>query len=123
MMSTEDRVSYNEIQEWYFGAAYSYCRHKIARKSPWTGDETEYGFAYAQLDNSFDLAIEKLMLEVIYLISTAGRVTQEVQSAHREIMEALLSSNTGEELFSNLSSDEVSEIRSHLNLLGYEVGG
>ncbi len=61
----EERVTYGEIRAWFLGSYYNYCRVKLNHQSPWVEGESEVGYAYSELENSFDLPIEKLMLEVL----------------------------------------------------------
>ncbi|MFG9943215.1 hypothetical protein ACG3RN_20975 [Pseudomonas aeruginosa] len=62
-----------------FGSYYNYCRVKLNHQSPWVEGESEVGYAYSELENSFDLPIEKLMLEVLALILSAGRFSDKVK--------------------------------------------
>lgn len=53
-------------------------------------EKSEVGYAYSELENSFDLPIEKLMLEVLALILSAGRSSDKVKRYHLDIIHGLL---------------------------------
>ncbi len=75
----EDRVAYSEIRAWFLGCYYNYCRVKLGHQSPWREGESEAGYAYSELEKTFDRPIEKLMLEVLALVLSAGRSSEEVK--------------------------------------------
>ncbi len=76
------------------------------------------GYAYGELENSFELPIEKLMLEVIALILSAGRSPEKVQKYHLDAISKLLEEFELFSILEDLPSDEVVELKDDLRLLG-----
>lgn len=114
----EDRVTYGEIRAWFLGSYYSYCKVKLSHQSSWAEGESEVGYAYGELENSFELPIEKLMLEVIALILSAGRSPEKVQKYHLDTISKLLEEFELSSILKDLPSDEVVELKDDLRLLG-----
>ncbi|MCY1549249.1 Immunity protein Imm2 [compost metagenome] len=114
----EDRVTYGEIRAWFLGSYYNYCRVKLSHQSPWGEGEIEAGYAYSELENSFDMPIEKLMLEVIALVLSAGRSSKEVEKYHLDIISGLLREVDIYSVLEGLPSDEAAELRGDLKVLG-----
>ncbi|MBB4868253.1 hypothetical protein HNP46_007173 [Pseudomonas nitritireducens] len=115
---TEDRVTYGEIRAWFLGSYYSYCRGKLSDKSPWTEGESEVGYAYMELENSFDMPVEKLMLEVLTLVLSAGRSSKAVEKYHLDIISELLKEIDISSALAGLPSEEAAELRTDLKVLG-----
>ncbi|NTX93380.1 MULTISPECIES: Imm2 family immunity protein [unclassified Pseudomonas] len=114
----EERVTYGEIRAWFLGSYYSYCRGKLSDKSPWIEGESEVGYAYMELENSFDMPIEKLMLEVLALVLSAGRSSEEVERYHLNAISGLLAEIDISSVFESLPSEEAAELRADLKVLG-----
>ncbi|MBB1632141.1 hypothetical protein A9975_14870 [Cupriavidus sp. UME77] len=114
----EDRVPYSMIRAWIFSRYYSYCRSKLNHKNQWVEGESEVGYAYDELDNSFELPIEKLMLEVLTLILDAGRGSERAITYHRKAIADLLENNDLSEMLKNIPMDEVEEFKIDINILG-----
>lgn len=114
----EDRVTYNDIRAWFLGSYYSYCKVKLLHQSSWAEGESEVGYAYSELENSFQLPIEKLMLEVIALILSAGRSPEKVRKYHLDSISKLLGEIELSTILKNLPSDEAVEFKDDLRLLG-----
>ena len=114
---TEERVTYGEIRAWFLSTYYSYCRVKLSHKSPWGEDESEAGYAYGELENSFDMPIEKLMLEVLTLILSAGRSSKTVEKYHLDIISALFKEIDISSALESLPPDEAAELRADLEVL------
>lgn len=115
----EDRIKYSEIRVWLLECYYKYCKVKIGHKSPWIEGESEVGYAYGELENSFDTPIEKLMLEVLTLVLSAGRASEKTYEYHLNCVYNLLESIDLSCILENLPSDEAEEFRSDLRLLGF----
>ncbi|AXA80553.1 hypothetical protein CE206_28650 (plasmid) [Achromobacter xylosoxidans] len=114
----EDRVTYSEIRAWFLGNYYSYCRAKLGRQIPWAEGESEVGYAYGELENSFDLPVEKLMLETLTLILSAGRSSDHVKKYHLDMIHGLLEEIELASVLNDLPSDEAAELKKDLRLLG-----
>ncbi|QOT79037.1 Imm2 family immunity protein [Cupriavidus basilensis] len=114
----EDRVSYSVMRAWIFSRYYSYCRSKLNNKSSWVEGESEVGYAYDELDNSFELPVERLMLEVLTLILDAGRGSEQAGAYHRKAIEDLLENNDLSEMLKDIPMDEVEEFKIDINVLG-----
>ncbi|MCF5371081.1 Imm2 family immunity protein, partial [Pseudomonas sp. PA-4-8C] len=76
------------------------------------------GYAYGELENAFELPIEKLMLEVIALILSAGRSPRKVQKYHLDAISKLLEEIELSSILEELPSDEMAELKDDLRLLG-----
>lgn len=114
----EERVTYGEIRAWFLGSYYSYCRTKISQQSPWVEGESEVGYAYSELEKAFDLPIEKLMLEVLALILSAGRSADHVKQYHLNMLRGLLKEVELSSLLNDFPSDEAAELENDLRVLG-----
>ncbi|ATE78467.1 Imm2 family immunity protein [Pseudomonas frederiksbergensis] len=114
----EERVTYGEIRAWFLGSYYSYCRAKLSHQSSWVEGESEVGYAYSELENSFDLPIEKLMLEVLTLILSAGRSSEKIQKYHVDAISGLLKDIEHSSILEELPSDELAELIDDLRVLG-----
>lgn len=113
----KDRVTYGEIRAWFLGSYYSYCKVKLSHQSPWAEGESEVGYAYGELENSFELPVEKLMLEVIALVLSAGRSSEKVKKYHLDIISKLLEEIELSDIFEDFSPDELVEFKGDLKLL------
>lgn len=114
----EERVTYGEIRAWFLGRYYSYCRGKLSDKSPWIEGESEVGYAYMELENSFDMPVENLMLEVLALILSAGRSSESVERYHLNIISGLLKEIDISSVLEDLPSDEATDLTADLKTLG-----
>jgi len=114
----EDRVTYSEIRAWFLGSYYGYCRGKLSQRSPWAEGENEVGYAYHELENAFDLPVERLMLEVIALILSAGRSSKLVQKYHLDAICRLVEEVELSSILEDIPSDESAEFKNDLELLG-----
>lgn len=114
----EDRVTFSEIRVWFLGSYYSCCKGKLSQRSPWAEGEAEVGYAYHELENAFDLPIEKLMLEVIALILSAGRSPKKVQKYHLDVICGLVEELELSSILGSIPSDESAEFKNDLELLG-----
>ncbi|WP_134677849.1 Imm2 family immunity protein [Ectopseudomonas khazarica] len=114
----EDRVTYGEIRAWFLGSYYNYCRAKLSHQSPWAEGESEVGYAYSELENSFDLPVEKLMLEILALILSADRSSEKVKKYHLDMIRGLLKEIELSSVLNDLPSDEAAELKKDLRVLG-----
>lgn len=114
----EDRVTYGEMRAWFLGSYYSYCKVKLSHQSSWAEGESEVSYAYGELENAFELPIEKLMLEVIALILSAGRSPRKVQKYNLDAISKLLEEIELSSILEELPSDEMAELKDDLRLLG-----
>jgi len=115
----EDRVTYSEIRSWFLDSYYNYCRAKLSHKSPWVDGESEAGHAYSELENAFELPVEKLMLEVLTLIFSAGRSPIPVVNYHGDVIRELLKDYGLLAALDDLPSDEAEAFRGDLKILGF----
>ena len=113
------RTNYDDIRDLVFSCYFTYCKQKIRSKQRWLppDQEHEVSFAYEQLDNAFDLPIERLMLELVVLILDAGRGSDEFILFHRGMVDSILSSSSIDELLLTLPSEEKSMFLDDLKLL------
>jgi len=116
---SHQRTDYENIRYLVLSGYYAYCRQKIKSKQHWLppDQEHEVSFAYEQLDNAFDLPIERLMLEVVVLILDAGRGSDEFVSFHRRMAESIMSSGSVDDLVLALPDEEKSMFFDDLKLL------
>jgi len=112
----DDRVPYAEMRSWLLGCYYEYCRGKIRSAETWIDGEHEIGFAYNEFDDAFKLPVERLMLEVLALILSGGRFPPG-DTMHRKKIASLLTAYALDDLLSELSGDELHELRTDLQLL------
>lgn len=115
----EGRVTYSEIRSWFLDSYYNYCRAKLSHKSPWVEGESEVGYAYGELENSFESPVEKLMLEVLALVLAAGRLPVAVEKFHLDAIRGLLNEFELPYILDNLSSEEAGELKGDLGVLGF----
>jgi len=114
----DERMTYETIREWIFNCYYSYCRTKLHDRSAWVENESELGYAYDQLENAFDLPIERLMFAVSLLILDAGRSAEPFESEIRAQIRDLLSQNDLKEMINVLPHEEMEDFLWDLKVLG-----
>ncbi|MCC4593419.1 immunity protein Imm2 [Xanthomonas campestris pv. cannae] len=114
----DDRAKYNEIRTWILDRCYEYCRLKAKGKSPWVEGESELGYAYDEFENSFETQVEKLMLEVIILILSAGRFSEKSNEYHMKRIYGILQNMDLSGVLKNLQFDEAEEFKADLRILG-----
>lgn len=113
----EDRVTYAEIRAWFLGSYCSYCRVKLRHRSAWVEGESEVGFAYSELENSFDLPVEKLMLEILALVLSAGRSSESVKQYHMDAALMLIEQIDLSSMLKELPPEEAVDLVEDLRLL------
>ncbi|WP_123723886.1 Imm2 family immunity protein [Pseudomonas protegens] len=114
----EDRVTYSEVRACFLALYYNYCRVKLRHNSLWIEGESEAGYAYAELEGSFDKPVEILMLEVVALVLRGGRSSERVHDYHRAVIEEILRDNDLLGILEGLPQEEAMEFSSDLRLLG-----
>ncbi|MCL6325970.1 Imm2 family immunity protein [Pectobacterium polaris] len=114
--------SYDEIKNIFFNACYSYCQNKnlLSKENgkTWSENESEHAFAYDALEGSFDSSTEDLMLEVITLISDAGREPEQTKKYHKDIISTILSKHSLNELLDDVTDDDRKNLLYDMSLLG-----
>ena len=115
--------SYDEVKSIFFNACYSYCRNKnLVSKGKiitWSDYESEHGFAYDALTDSFGSPVEDLMLEVITLVADAGRAPEQTEKYHKNIISNMLLQHSLTELLSHVSEEDRKDISYDMSLLGF----
>ncbi|MEI7144848.1 Imm2 family immunity protein [Pectobacterium brasiliense] len=114
--------SYDEIKNIFFNACYSYCQNKslVSKENgkKWSENESEHAFAYDALEGSFNSPTEDLMLEVITLISDAGRETEQTKKYHQDVISTILSKHSLNELLDDVTDDDRKDLLYDMSLLG-----
>ncbi|MEL0578891.1 hypothetical protein AACK17_10065 [Pectobacterium punjabense] len=114
--------NYAEIKKNFFNACYSYCQNKnlVSKENgkTWSENESEHAFAYDALEGSFNSPTEDLMLEVITLISDAGRETEQTKKYHKDVILTILSKHSLNELLDCITDDDRKDILYDMSLLG-----
>ncbi|WMD22482.1 hypothetical protein RAS12_08910 [Achromobacter seleniivolatilans] len=110
-------VGYREIREQFLGCYYSYCREKLQHHSPWVAGESEVGYAYEELEGTFDRPIENLMLEVIALMLRAGRGGNAMEY-HLSAIDRILKANDINNMACDLSDEDKGDFFADLQILG-----
>lgn len=113
-----DQYGYTQLRAEFLGLAYEYCRAKSKRGRGWEAGETEAGFAREQFDEVFTSDIENLMLEVICLVSAAGREPPEVRKIRMVRAEEFLLRVGEINLAGLVGDDDASELLCDLKMLG-----
>jgi hypothetical protein len=85
-----------------------------SKKESWSAGELEINWAYQEFYNSFELPIERLMLEVLTLILTAGRLPGLF---HREQIAKLLAEHSLDEMLHGIPTEEADELLYDMKLL------
>ena len=112
-----ERTTYKELKDSYLAGAFYACRAKFHNGivGKWSNNETEWGYASYDFDDSFSLPIERLMIKVIETITYSGRFVQAHQLFLEEIHN-ILSKYTLEELFIDLDDEEKEDFYMTLKL-------
>jgi len=106
------------LREEFLALTYEYCRSKARGPKDWVVGETAAGFARDQFDDVFDSDIEKLMLEVIFLVAAAGREPPDVRRSGISRAKILIQNVGATNLVGLLGEDDASELRYDLKILG-----
>ena len=69
------RVDYKTLKQYFFDDAYIWCQRQFTegKIKSWHKDFNEWGGALDSFDGHFDLPIEILMLNVIFIITNGAR--------------------------------------------------
>jgi hypothetical protein len=111
----EERVTYTEMRSWLLECYYTYCQGKfIAKKRSWSAGELEINWAYEEFYDSFELPIERLMLEVLTLILIGGRLPE---SFHREQIARLLAEHSLDGMLQEIPTEETDALLYDMKLL------
>ena len=110
------RKKYDDIRSSFLFFGYAYCKHKFmnGRIYPWVKTETEWGGALEDLELSYELTIQNLMLYVVATILFAGRNAETHNYFLGKIRE-ILQSNKIDDLISILDADEKEDFLNDLN--------
>lgn len=110
----EGRRDYLTLRIRFYNDVYAYSRQmgKLYRenKAEKLPPKSEYAAAYEEANFTAEyFDIERLMVEVIFLTSTAGRESSQSFSWHKNQIINILKKNDLDALLSNLPDDERSE--------------
>lgn len=110
-------ASYQEVRDI---ALSTYWRGRLSQA---TGEYSEciHAWTYNELDNSFDLPIENLMLELVLLVLAFGS-NEAMRDYHRDLArKILLGIDLGHQL-ARLSPDDASDLEGDLRRLNFIPG-
>ncbi|NHZ36758.1 hypothetical protein [Massilia rubra] len=115
------RIPYKLIRYQFLRCYYIYCSSKFSVSKrifgEWVGNEHESAFAYDNLELSFELPIENLMLEVISTIMAGGRQSAQFEQHTQKRIVKILDGRKIGDLLGTLDGDELAEFRADLALL------
>lgn len=113
-----ERVNYETLKQWFFDYAYIWCQRKFTegKIKNWHEEFNEWGGALDSFDGHFELPIEKLMLNVIFIITNGARRILSHQIVFNEIQEILLNHDL-DDLISCLEEEEKENFLYDLNLV------
>ncbi len=113
-----ERVNYETLKQWFFDDAYIWCQRKFTegKIKNWHEEFNEWGGALDSFDGHFELPIEKLMLNVIFIITNGARRILSHQIVFNEIQEILLNHDL-DDLISCLEEEEKENFLYDLNLV------
>ena len=118
----DELISYCEIRRYFLDSFYENRRRLIKlsqnQKLPPVDQLEEVSYAYYQLENAYDLPVEKLMRDVLTLIMLAGcDAAVFVAYLHKAILD-ILDRHTLDELLQEIDEDSKSELVYDLIFLG-----
>lgn len=120
----DERLTYKLMKWWYFTAAYRICaielRDQVKGQKRVLGNAAEYVWAYEQSESNY-LPIEKLMLEVIALITDAGRrkdTHPDYEINRYKNINKILEKDDLQNMLKELPKEEREEFGHDLKLLG-----
>lgn len=117
-----DRYGYARLCEEFVGLTYEYCRAKTKGTKGWVSGETAAGFARDQFDDVFDTDIEKPMLEVLFLVSAAGRDQPDIRRLAMSRAKVLIARVGATNFGGVLGEDDASELGYDHEILGLTSG-
>ncbi|WNJ81256.1 hypothetical protein RJE46_08525 [Cedecea neteri] len=116
-----ERASFQEIKTSLLELYYVYCQQKFdftgGGASIWLKDESEIGYAYGEFCDSYDLPIEKIMLEVLSLILRAGRGPDKAEQHHYSRIAEILSEHSLDDLMADIDEEERKDLLYDMKLL------
>ncbi|WP_282295039.1 hypothetical protein [Stenotrophomonas sp. PS02289] len=113
-----ENQGYLQIRDGFLAYYYEYCRNVARSGREWRPGETAAGFALDQFDGVFYSDIENLMLEVIFLVSSAGRQLAEARERELGIAAELLGEVGVANIPMHMSEEEAAELLFDLKTLG-----
>ena len=113
-----DFCGYFEIRSRFLDNCYRYSRGKILRKESWVYGAESAGFAYEQMDGAYSSSLERLILEVVLMIVTADRSSEDYWIRSRMRAESYLRTVGFEDVVNLLSSYEVDELSEDMASIG-----
>lgn len=113
-----ERTKYEELKRSFLFAGFSACVSKFhnGKVDSWGDNESEWGYASYHFEGCFSLPIEQLMLNVIEIITEAGRSVTTHEICLQEIND-ILSKYTPDELFADLDDEEKEDFLYDLELV------
>lgn len=116
-----ERASFQEIKTSLLELYYVYCQQKFdstdSDVSIWLKDESEIGYVYGEFCDSYDLPIEKIMLEVLSLILRAGRGPEKAEQYHYKRIAEILSEHSLDDLMADIDEEERKDLLYDMKLL------
>lgn len=111
------RVDYKTLKQWFLDDAYIWCQRRFEKGviKEWENEFNEWG-ALDSFSESFELPIENLMIDVIFIITNAGRLKRSHKIVLNRINDFLLKHNLNE-LISFLGEEEREDFLYDLNLI------
>jgi hypothetical protein len=109
-----EATSYQEVKAIALSTYWRGCLNQAA--SDYQG--CVHAWTYHELDNSFDLPIENLMLEMVLLVLTSGS-NEAMRDYHREATCKIILSISLDRELARLSPDDALELESDLRRLNF----
>jgi hypothetical protein len=110
-----EAISYQEIKNIILSYYWRGCRDHV--QDNWTTEQV-CAWTYNELENSFDLAIENLMLEVIFFALTSG-LQNPLSSYHKKSANEILSAIDLQNEISKMLPQDVLDFKEDLIALAY----
>ena len=110
-----ETISYQEIKNIIRSYYWRGCRDHALDN--WTTEQV-YAWTYNELENSFDLAIENLMLEVIFFVLTSG-LQSSLSLYHKKSANEILSAIDFHNEISQLLPQDILDFKEDLTALAY----
>ena len=110
-----ETISYQEIKNIILSYYWRGCRDHVLDN--WTTEQV-YAWTYNELENSFDLAIENLMLEVIFFVLTSG-LQSSLSLYHKKSANEILSAIDFHNEISQLLPQDILDFKEDLTALAY----
>ncbi|VEI77355.1 Uncharacterised protein [Mannheimia haemolytica] len=113
-----ERIDYKTLKQWFLDDAYIWCQRQFEKGmiKKHHHNFNEWGGALDSFSRSFELPIENLMIDVIFLITNAGRLRLSHQIVFNRVTNVLSKYNLSD-LISCLEEEEKQEFLYDLNLV------